>query len=206
MLIKNRENLYVSFGSIAFRLVSFTKFVPANSLEFNSEANEDYTEYLSEWDMQQEISERVEQYSNLKEKAEKLAREAHAGQKDKSGRDYFTAHIETVANMLSKEGDINTDLIIIALLHDIIEDTNVTEEELRKEFPEHIVDAVVVLTKKDDEDYLDYVRNIKKNPLARKVKLCDLANNMDLSRLNVVTEKDEKRILKYASAYAELMK
>lgn len=142
--------------------------------------------------------------SEMRRKAEELAEAAHHGQLDKAGKPYFEAHLTPVAeHAYAQERDY--EVATVAYLHDILEDTDVTEETLREQFPDHIVDAVVALTRKQFEPYMAYLLNVKCNPLARKVKLYDLANNMDLSRIKHPTEEDEKRTLKYAKAYAFLM-
>ena len=69
-----------------------------------------------------------------------------------------------------------------ALLHDVVEDTSVSLEELARHFPAEVVEAVALLTHEEDVDYFDYVRRIKGNPIAKKVKLADLAHNSDASR------------------------
>ena len=97
----------------------------------------------------------------------------------------------------------------VALLHDTIEDTEVTFEELEREFPKEVMNALKLLTHGDDVDYFDYVRAIKTNPVAKAVKLADLAHNSDKTRLNGVVEKIPKEKLawwdeKYAKAKAIL--
>lgn len=76
------------------------------------------------------------------------------------------------------------DSCTVALLHDIIEDTSLALYNLKAWFPNHICEAVDLLTRKEGVPYLDYIKNLKKNPLARKVKLADLEHNMDMSRLD----------------------
>ena len=89
----------------------------------------------------------------------------------------------------------------MALLHDVIEDSPVSAEELLQAgLPETVVTAVQVLTKKKEQDYQTYLENVKKNPLARVVKLADLKHNSDLSRLSSITEKDRERLKKYKKA------
>ena len=89
----------------------------------------------------------------------------------------------------------------VALLHDILEDTSVTEATLKNLFGPEIADAVSALTRRPDETYDDYIRRLGKNSLARRVKLADLRHNMDLSRLPVVTDQDLQRAEKYRRAY-----
>ena len=134
-------------------------------------------------------------------KAYKIAVKAHKGQKDKAGADYIL-HPMTVA---SNVGD-DESAIIVALLHDVVEDTNVTLEDLQELLTSEELSALKLLTHNDAVPYLDYVRLIGENTLATKVKLADLQNNMDLSRLPVVTEKDLKRLEKYKKAFDLLSK
>ena len=133
--------------------------------------------------------------------AYKIAAEAHKGQKDKAGVDYIF-HPVTVA---SSVGD-DEPAIIVALLHDVVEDTNVTFEALQELLTPDELSALKLLTHNDEVPYFDYIRLIGENTLATKVKLADLKNNMDLSRLPVVTEKDLKRLEKYKKAFDLLSK
>ena len=94
---------------------------------------------------------------------------------------------------------------IVAVLHDIVEDTPITFEDLRKlGFAEKIVAAIECVTKREGEDYDSFIERISHNPLATAVKLADLADNMDLSRLSEVTEKDREREAKYKRAVERL--
>jgi (p)ppGpp synthase/HD superfamily hydrolase len=134
-------------------------------------------------------------------RAYEIARKAHAGQVDKAGKDYIY-HPMTVA---SNVGDDET-AIIVALLHDTVEDTDVTFDYLATQFDSQVLDALKLLTddKQQYPNYLDYVRHIKEsgNPIALKVKKADLANNMDLSRFpNGPTERELLRLqVKYIPA------
>ena len=94
-----------------------------------------------------------------------------------------------------------------AVLHDVIEDTPITLDQLRGEgFSETVIDAVEVLTKRseEDNDYDAFIRRVAPNPTARKVKLADLRDNSDISRIAEPTEKDWKRIEKYRRAIQHL--
>lgn len=137
--------------------------------------------------------------NTLIEMADKLAETAHKGQVDKAGVDYIN-HPRTVASFC--EGPKEK---VVALLHDVIEDTDVTEQDLRPLFGDELTEAVVTMTHKEGEDYFDYIARIKKNPIARKVKLADLTHNMDTSRIPVLREKDLKRLEKYKRAYVLLL-
>ena len=130
-----------------------------------------------------------------------IALVAHKGQVDKAGMDYIL-HPLTVSNNCSSEEEK-----IVALLHDVLEDTSVTKEDLLKFFSNEIVEAVSLLTHKEEDSYMDYLAKIKANPLAKAVKLQDLKHNMDLSRLPNPSEKDLSRLEnKYKPALEFLLK
>ena len=121
-----------------------------------------------------------------------IASKAHEGQLDKAGKDYFL-HPQRVADKFS-----DYSLKTVAILHDVLEDTWITEELLRKLFPEYICDAVVALTRKSDESYGEFIKRLSCNVFARKVKIEDLADNLDLSRIQEITDEDLNRAKKYA--------
>ena len=132
---------------------------------------------------------------NKYELALKIATEAHKGQVDKAGVPYIN-HPLTVASLVDTEEEK-----IVALLHDTIEDTNITEQDLLNYgFSNKIVEEVKLLTHNKNVPYMDYIAKIKDNKLARKVKIADLTHNSDLSRLKEITEKDKKRYEKYQKA------
>lgn len=129
-----------------------------------------------------------------------LAVEKHKNQTDKAGNPYILHPLHVMENVNSKEGKI------IAILHDIIEDTDVTEDYLLKiGLSKRIVDAVIALTRSEDIDYQEYIKNLSSNPLAKEVKLADLEHNMDLKRLPTLEEKDLERNRKYQIAYHYLI-
>ena len=131
----------------------------------------------------------------LEELAFEIAKEAHAGQTDKAGLDYILHPLQVAAEMTTDEEKA------VALLHDIIEDTDVTANELlAKGLPDNVVEAVEVLTKKHNQNYAAYLVGVKKNRLATAVKLADLKHNSDLSRLEKITQKDRERAEKYRKA------
>ena len=115
-------------------------------------------------------------YTPLTLKAMDLAYAAHHGQRDKSGAPYIFHPIHLGESMDDEYS------CCVALLHDTVEDTWVTLDDLRRDFPAEVVDAVALMTHEEGVDYFDYVRAISKNPIARKVKLADLAHNSDQSR------------------------
>ena len=98
--------------------------------------------------------------ASLLDQAMELATAAHAGQLDKAGRPYIL-HPAAVAALCQNE-----DEKIVAWLHDVLEDTDVTAEELSRIFPEYIVEAVCSLTRHPNEDYMDFIRRAEKNPTA----------------------------------------
>lgn len=115
-------------------------------------------------------------YTPLTKKAMVIAYTAHHGQVDKSGVPYIF-HPFHLAEQMEEELSC-----CAALLHDTVEDTDITLEALAADFPPEVVEAVRLLTHDPDTDYFDYVRRLKENPIARKVKLADLDHNSDVSR------------------------
>ena len=126
--------------------------------------------------------------------ASKIAYKAHEGQTDKAGVPYIFHPIHIAEQMDSEES------CVVALLHDVIEDSDITLEILSKYFDDDIIAALRVLTKKENDDYVMYIKRVKTNKLATKVKIKDLEHNRDLTRLDEVTDKDRKRSLKYWEA------
>ena len=137
-------------------------------------------------------------YQELVQKADSMAEKAHEGQYDKAGLPYIT-HPRKVASFVTDPREK-----IVALLHDTVEDTDMTIEEIQSVFGEEIAQAVALMTHAEGVPYMDYVEKIKSNPLARHVKMADLTHNMDLSRLPLVTDKAKARLEKYKKAYAIL--
>jgi (p)ppGpp synthase/HD superfamily hydrolase len=129
------------------------------------------------------------------EGAAAIAEQAHADQVDKAGAPYIT-HPTRVAGAVEGE-----EAKVVALLHDVVEDSEWTLDQLRDEgFSDAVIKAIDALTHKDRDGYFDAVRRAKADPLARIVKLADLADNSDRTRLGEVTEEDERRLEKYAKA------
>lgn len=134
-------------------------------------------------------------------KARAWAVKAHAGQKDKAGKDYFKAHVTVVAEGV--KGDPIAEAV--AFLHDTVEDTSVTIEDIRTGFPKEVADAVSALTHSKGISYAEYLWYIQQNSIAVKVKLSDLRSNMDLTRLpHTPTKRDLERTRKYKRAYTIL--
>ena len=139
-------------------------------------------------------------YTKLTRKAIRLCFEAHREQTDKSGMPYVF-HPFHVAESMTDECST-----VVALLHDVIEDTDITKEDLsRMGFPTEAVDALCLMTHSKDDDYFDYVARIKENDVARRVKISDLKHNLDGSRKDSFDERDIARSKKYIRALTYLL-
>lgn len=135
------------------------------------------------------------------EKAIKIALKAHENQLDKGGKIYILHPLRLMVQMPTEE------LQIIAVLHDVVEDSDVTLEYLAKEgFTAEVIEALRTLTKKENEPYGDFIQRIKENPLAAKVKIADLKDNSNTERIQNPTEKDLERVEKYKKAIEFLNK
>ena len=138
-------------------------------------------------------------YTPKTKMALKLCFEAHKEQYDKSGLPYVFHPFHLAEQMDTEE------TTIVALLHDLVEDTDYTIEDLvDMGFDKSITDAIALMTHADNVAYMDYVRAIRDNPIAKTVKLADLKHNSDLTRLETVDEKALSRREKYLKAIAIL--
>ena len=134
-------------------------------------------------------------YTALTKKALKLCFEAHKEQIDKTGMPYVFHPFHLAEQM---DDEIST---VCALLHDVIEDTDITVEMLdQMGFPQEVLTVLELLTHDEVVPYMDYVKNISLNPIAKKVKIADLLHNSDVSRLDFVDEYAVKRNQKYQEA------
>lgn len=134
-------------------------------------------------------------YTPLTKMALKISFDAHKNQVDKSGMPYVYHPFHLAEQM---DDEYTT---CVALLHDVVEDTDITLDDLKKEgFPKEVTDAIVSMTHDDDVPYLEYVAKIKRNPIATSVKLADLKHNSDLTRLDEVDSKALERVEKYRKA------
>jgi (p)ppGpp synthase/HD superfamily hydrolase len=134
-------------------------------------------------------------YTNMTKKALKLCFDIHKEQADKSGLPYVF-HPFHLAEQMETE-----DTTIVALLHDVVEDSDLTLDDLRQMgFGDTVIAALALLTHDPAVEYMDYVRAVKDNPIARAVKLADLRHNSDLTRLDTVDEKALARWEKYLQA------
>ena len=133
------------------------------------------------------------------EKAIQCAVKAHAGQKDKAGAPYILHPLRIMMKMENQDG------MIAAMLHDVVEDSSATLADLRAEgFSEEVIAAVDHLTRREGEAYEIFINRLRHNPLAVKVKLADLEDNMDIRRIENVTERDIERMQKYQAAREKL--
>ena len=138
-------------------------------------------------------------YTPLTKQAMQLCFMAHKDQQDKSGLPYVFHPFHLAEQM---QDEVTT---VVALLHDVVEDSDYTFADLEAMgYPPVVLDALRLLTHDDSVPYLEYVREVKKNPVAAAVKLADLRHNSDLSRLDVVTERALARREKYLQAQALL--
>lgn len=140
---------------------------------------------------------------NLKDqlsRAIELAIEAHDGQLDThNGRPY----IEHPFRVMNAGSTLHEK--ITGILHDVIEDTDVTLDQLREEgFSDTIIDSVDAMTRRDNESYDDYIIRLQANPIAVRVKINDLTDNMDIRRWDEIQYHDLARLQKYLEAYKKL--
>lgn len=134
------------------------------------------------------------------DKAILIAAQAHLGQKDKYELPYILHPLRMALRFRSETE------MIVAVLHDVVEDNpDWNFDRLRQEgFSEEIIQAVDHLTRRAEETYEEFTERAGKNPLARKVKLADLEDNMDLKRIKNLTEKDKDRLERYHQAWVKL--
>lgn len=140
-------------------------------------------------------------YTKNTKKAMKIAYDKHAGQYDKSGIPYIYHPIH-IAEQMDDENST-----IVALLHDVLEDTNTTIDEIKKyEFDIKVLEALKTLNHSKNLDYFEYIKLVSQNEIAKKVKIADLMHNLDISRLSKVTQKDLDRVKKYEISLEYLKK
>ena len=141
-------------------------------------------------------------------KAIQIASTAHLKQIDKGGKPYILHPLW----VMDKVRHLGEDYMVVAVLHDVIEDTNWTLDNLRivlsacDNYTDNIITALSLLTKVlEDQDYMNYIRNISFNPIAKEVKLRDLEHNTKITRLKGLRKKDFDRLEKYHRAYTYLL-
>lgn len=134
--------------------------------------------------------------AQLVEVALQRALTAYAGKVDKGGKPYILHPLRLMARLNDPISQC------VALLHDVIEDSDTTIDDLRADgFPESVVIAVDVLTRRRGESYQAFIERVRVHPLASKVKLLDIEDNLNLLRINEVTENDLQRVAKYHRAW-----
>lgn len=157
----------------------------------------DYNEYNADF------SEYERQESNQKYKvylAYKMAKKAHKGQKRDEGTDYIT-HPVAVSKRLK-----NPDEIIIALLHDTLEDTNITYQDIKKDFGKAIADKVKLLTHEKNVPYADYLTDICDDCIALKIKMLDRIHNVSSLSDCPNTSKVQKYIAETETIFLPIVK
>lgn len=142
----------------------------------------------------------MDDYARLIKKADAIAERFHAGQKDKAGADYIS-HPRRVATRCKTNA-----AKIVVLLHDTLEDTEVTLSYLEEQgFSKEITDGVLSVTRQEGETYDDFITRASKNVIGKEVKIADLQDNMDITRLShPLKERDFERLNKYLLAYKRL--
>jgi (p)ppGpp synthase/HD superfamily hydrolase len=130
------------------------------------------------------------------ERAIEIAQEAHKGVKDRGGHDYINHPIRVMHAMSNDQEKI------VAILHDVVEDSDWTFDRLKEEgFEDSVIESLRCVTKySEEEDYQEFIKRAATNKIATKVKMADIEDNLDLSRLGTLTEKDLTRIEKYKKA------
>lgn len=124
---------------------------------------------------------------------------AYRGKRDKAGQAYVLHPLRLMAKMHDEISQV------VSLLHDVIEDSDVTAEDLRADgFPEIVIEAVVALTRQAGESYMAFIERLKPNEIARKVKLADIEDNLNVLRLVELNEQDLRRVQKYHKAWHNL--
>lgn len=129
-------------------------------------------------------------YTENTRKAMLIAYNAHLGQLDKLGIPYIYHPIHLAEQMDTEEE------CIVALLHDVVEDTDITFEILEKEFSKTVIEALKLLTHNKLTKYMEYIKKLEGNPISKKVKIADLMHNSDIERMRLLPEQERKRLTK----------
>ncbi|BCS95446.1 hypothetical protein DSLASN_10780 [Desulfoluna limicola] len=138
---------------------------------------------------------------NIIEKSLAIALSAYSGHQDKAGRTYILHPLRVMAKME------NEDEMAVALLHDVVEDSGYTAKDLMDAgIPSHVVGAVECLTRVDGESYEDFIERVQSNPIASAVKIADLEDNMDILRLDMLGERELRRLGQLHRAWKKLSK
>ena len=128
-----------------------------------------------------------------------LAVQSHQGQRDKGGAPYI---LHPLRMMLRMRSEVE---MMVAILHDVVEDTQHTLLDLRQAgYSEQVLEAVDCLTRKDGETYEEFIERVRQNSLARRVKIADLEDNMDIRRISDPQARDWERLKRYRRAWRDL--
>ena len=159
----------------------------------------DESELEDEDDIQDQAEEETESESSNLEKAISLAVEGHKGQEDKAGAPYILHPLRLMFKMDSEEK------MIAAILHDLIEDTETTLDDLKEYgFDTGILEAIDSVTRRDEEGYEEFIDRAGLHPIGADIKMADIQDNMDLSRISFIGDRDLKRLKKYHRAMARI--
>lgn len=139
-------------------------------------------------------------YNTNVEAAKALAERMHDVQVDKAGLPYITHPMRVASRLESPEAQV------IGWLHDTVEDTTLTLADVEAQFGPETASAVDAISRRKGECWDDYLERVQANPLARQVKISDLIDNSNLSRIPHITMKDVKRQAKYNKALRKLLK
>lgn len=133
------------------------------------------------------------------EQAIQIALRNHWGQRDKAGQPYVLHPLRVMLAQSSPEA------MMVAVLHDVVEDGQTTLEDLRQQgFSPQVVAGVDAVTRREGESYAAFVERAGRDPLGRRVKLADLEDNMDLRRLPALGPKDHERLDRYVASWRRL--
>ena len=132
------------------------------------------------------------------DRAIEIALDAHEDQTDKAGATYIRHPLRLMQQMETEQTRIS------AVLHDVVEDSDYSLSDIENEFNTEIRNAVDSLTKRDGESYQEFAERAGEHPIARQIKIADLEDNMDVTRLDTVTEEDAERLAKYKRAHRKL--
>lgn len=137
---------------------------------------------------------------NHLERAVRVAVDAHEEQTDKAGATYIRHPLRLMEQMDTEHARV------VAVLHDVVEDAEYTSEDIEKDFDTDVRKAVDALTKRDDESYMEFIERVDDHPVARRVKIADLEDNLDLTRLDELTDSIHSKQRTYHEAWKRLKK
>ena len=137
---------------------------------------------------------------NPLDRAITLAVKAHENQKDKSGNPYILHPLRVMMKLKSTEEQI------VAVLHDVLEDTDIEYDYIKKAFDSNIALAIQAITHQKNEPRYAYYDRIKRNKIALRVKFADIEDNMDKERMSLLDEETQQRLIKKYTKALEYLK